>query len=479
VSRPAAQPNIPGRGIVASYGLRFWTLVALIGLGAGLGAVALMELLRAVQQLAWSYHSGGFLEATFLGAVERTSSAHRVLVLAIGGLLAGGSAVLLARRAGAGEVSEAIWLRAGRLPLVASFVRAVQSIVLVALGASLGREAAPQQTGAALASALSERVGVPQWQRRLLVACGAGAGMAAVYNVPLGGALFALEVLLGTLTLPLVLPALATSLIATAVAWIALPRSPTYTIPAYGVSVSQIVWALIIGPIAGLAAVAYIRLIAGAHALRPSGGLRFAAPVLVFTALGALSIAYPQLLGNGRPVVQLALVAQLGVGLLAVLLVLKPLATAACLGSGAPGGLFTPTLAFGVLLGGLLGHGWAEIWPGAPLGSYALIGGAAVLAASMQGPLAAVVLALELTHGADSLIVPILLAVVEATVIARLLGAPSIYSARLSVPEQAAGGSAGPGAPPAERVVGGAWPERPEGEIESPSDLLPASWPAP
>jgi chloride channel protein, CIC family len=337
-------------------------------------------------------------------------------------------------------------------------VRAVQSIVLVALGASLGREAAPQQAGAALASALSERIGVPRWQRRLLVACGAGAGMAAVYNVPLGGALFALEVLLGTLTLPLVLPALATALIATAVAWIALPRSPTYTIPAYGVSASQIVWALIIGPIAGLAAVAYIRLIARAHALRPAGVLRFAAPVLVFTALGALSIAYPQLLGNGRPVVQLALVAQLGAGLLAVLLVLKPLATAACLGSGAPGGLFTPTLAYGVLLGGLLGHGWAQIWPGAPLGSYAIIGGAAVLAASMQGPLAAVVLLLELTHGADSLIVPILLAVVEATVIARLLGAPSIYSARLSLHE----------------------PEgHAEGGMESPSDLLPASWPAP
>jgi len=115
-----------------------------------------------------------------------------------------------------------------------------------------------------------------------------------------------------------------------------------------------------------------------------------------------------------------------------VLLVLKPLATAACLGSGAPGGLFTPTLAYGVLLGGLLGDGWSQLWPGAPLGSYAIIGGAAVLAASMQGPLAAVVLLLELTHHADALMVPILLAVVEATVLARVLGAPSIYSARVS-----------------------------------------------
>jgi H+/Cl- antiporter ClcA len=258
--------------------------------------------------------------------------------------------------------------------------------------------------------------------------------MAAVYNVPLGGALFALEVLLGTVTLPLVLPALATALIATAIAWIALPTHPTYSIPSYGVSATEIVWALWVGPLAGLAAVAYVRLIARAHALAPTGWLALAAPILTFTALGALAIAYPQLLGNGKGVVQLALVGRLGVVLLAVLLVLKPLASAACLGSGAPGGLFTPTLAFGVLLGGLLGYSWSEIWPGASLGAYAIIGGAAVLGACMQGPLAAVVLLLELTHHAEGLMVPVLLAVVEATVVARLLRAPSIYSARLGRP---------------------------------------------
>jgi CIC family chloride channel protein len=422
------QPNVPGRGIVASYSARFWLLVVLIGLAAGLGGAGLIELLRAVQHLAWSYHSGDFLDA-----VERTSSTRRVLVLLVGGVVAGAGTMLLGRHS-PGEVSETLWLRGARVPFWASIARAIHSIVIVALGASLGREAAPQQVGAAVASSLSEWAKLPDWQRRLLVACGAGAGMAAVYNVPLGGALFALEVLLGTLTLPLVLPALATSLIATATAWIALPTAPTYTIPTYPVHGSQIVWAILVGPIAGLAAIAWIWLIGRAHAMRPSGWQRLAAPVVVFTALGALAIAYPQLLGNGKPVVQLALVAKLSVALLAVLLVLKPLVTAACLGSGAPGGLFTPTLAYGVLLGGLLGEGWAQIWPGAELGGYAIIGGAAVLAASMQGPLAAVVLLLELTHHADALMVPTLIAVVEATVLARVMGAPSIYSARLSAP---------------------------------------------
>jgi chloride channel protein, CIC family len=418
---------VPGRGITASYGPRFWLLVVVIGVGAGLGGAALMELLHAVQHLAWSYHIGTFLEG-----VQGASAGRRVLVLLIGGVVAGAMGLALAGRGGGGEVSEAIWVGQARLPLLTSAVRAAYSIVIVGLGASLGREAAPQRFGAAVASALCDWAKLARWQRRLLVACGAGAGMAAVYNVPFGGALFALEVLLGTLALPLVLPALATSLIATAVAWIALPTAPTYSIPAYDVSASQIVWALIIGPIAGLAAIAWIRLIARAQAMRPTtGALRLLAPIVVFAALGGVSVAYPQILGNGKNIVQLAFVAQLGVGVVAVLLVLKPLATAACLGSGASGGLFTPTLAYGVLLGGLLGKAWSEIWPGAPLGSYAIIGGAAVLGASMQGPLAAVVLLLELTHRSDALMVPILLATVEATVLARVMRAPSIYSARL------------------------------------------------
>ena len=440
------QPNVPGRGITASYGLRFWLLVALIGTGAGLAGAALIELLRAVQHLAWDYSSGPFLPG-----VEHASDARRVAVLAIGGAVAGLGGLALAR-SGAGDVSDALWLHGARMPLLPSLARGVHSIVIVALGASLGREAAPQQAGAAFASTLSERVGLPDWQRRLLVACGAGAGMAAVYNVPLGGALFALEVLLGTLTLPLVLPALATSLIATAVAWVALPHAPTYDIPHYDIHASQVVWALLVGPLAGLAAVAWIRLVARVHTRRPtSSRARLLAPLVVFTALGALAIQYPQLLGNGKPVVQLALVAQLGAGLLAVLVVLKPLVTAACLRTGAPGGLFTPTLTYGVLLGGLLGKAWTEIWPGAPLGAYAIIGGAAVLGAAMHGPLAAIVLLLELTHNADGLMVPMLLAVVGATVVARLAGAPSIYSARLA---------AGPGH---------------ESDVEPDYELLPAT----
>ena len=425
---PSPQPNVPGRGIVASYRPSFWALVAGIGLAAGLVGAALIALLRLVERAAWSYRSG-----SFVAVAEDAAALHHIVVLALAGVIAGAGMLVLQRLdgAGGGEVSEALWLRAAHLPLGSSVARGVLSIVTVGMGASLGREGAPQLAGAAIASRACERMGIPAWQRQLLVACGAGAGMAAVYNVPLGGALFALEVLLGTITLPLVLPALATTMIATATAWIVVPDEPTYHFPAYGVTAQQIVWAALIGPLAGLAAVLWVRLIARAGALRPSGRGRLWAPIGVFTALGAVSIAYPQLLGNGLDIVQLSLAGQLSFGLIAVLLVLKPLATAACLGSGSPGGLFTPTLAYGVLVGGLLGHAWALLWPGSPTGSYALIGGAAVLAAAMQGPLAAIVLMIELTRHADALMVPMLIAIVPATVVARIARAPSIYSARL------------------------------------------------
>ena len=422
------QPNVPGRGIVASYRLSFWAVAVAVGVIAGLGGAALLELLKGVEHLVWSFQHG-----SFLAAVTRASALHVVLVLFGAGVLTGIGALMIRRLPGfgGGEVSEALWLRDAQLGLVQSLSRGVLSIVTVAMGSSLGREAAPQLVGAAAASRLCDAISMPRWQRRLLVACGAGAGMAAVYNVPLGGALFALEVLLGTITLPLVLPALLTTALATVVAWIVLPNHAVYVIPSYRVAAPLVVWAVLVGPLAGLLAVGWVRLIARVHRLRPTGWGRLVAPMIVLTGLGVVAIKYPQLLGNGQETVQLATVGALSVGLLAALVVLKPLATAACLGSGAPGGLFTPTLTFGVLFGGLVGHAWGGLWPGASPGGYALVGGAAVLAASMQGPLAAIVLILELAPRSQTLVVPLLLAVAGATIIARVLGAPSVYSARL------------------------------------------------
>jgi H+/Cl- antiporter ClcA len=424
------QPNVTGRGIVAGYSARFWATVAVLGVVTGGIAAGLAELLRLVEHVAYGYAKGPFLD----GVEASVGWRHFAALMTAAAIVIVGGLVLGRPRGGseASEVSGSLWLSEGRLPLVSSLVRGVLAIVTVGLGSSMGRESAPQLAGAAIASRLSELDQLPVWQRRLLVASGAGAGFAAIYNVPLGGALFALEVLLGTVSLPFVLPALATSVIATAVAWTALGTKPTYNLPHYMLHPGQqLVFALLAGPLIGLAAVGWVRVVKLAMRLRPKRWGRFVAPVVVFAALAAVSLKYPELLGNGKGVVQVEALGKYSLGLLVVLLVLKPLATGACLGAGSPGGLFTPSLTIGVLLAGVLGTLFNDVWSGAPIGSYAVIGGGAFLAAAMQGPLSGVVLMLELTRNFDSLMAPTLLAVAEGTVIARKLGAPSIYSARL------------------------------------------------
>ncbi|MBO0768290.1 MAG: chloride channel protein [Solirubrobacterales bacterium] len=421
------QPNVTGLGIVASYSARFWGTVGFLGAVAGLGSAGFVALLRAVEHLTY-----GVKAPTLYAAALGAPSWRRVVGLVVAALIVmAGLALLGKRTTGGTEVSEGIWLRSGWLDWPRSLARGVLSIVIVGMGVSLGREAAPQLFGAASGSRVAEWGDFPTWQRRLLVACGAGAGFASVYNVPLGGALMALEVLLGTLALPLVLPALLCSVTATAVAWIFLGDRPLYAVPSFGFHPSQLVFAVVAGPLIGLLAVAWTRLIRWANHARPAGRGRWIAPLGAFMALALLSLQYPELLGNGRSIVQLSLGLKLSLGLLCLLLVLKPVVTAACVASGAPGGLFTPTLALGILFAAVCGSLFGHIYPGADPVSYELIGGGAFLAAAMQGPISGTVLVLELTRRLDPLMVPTVLAVVAATVVARRLGAASIYSARM------------------------------------------------
>ena len=429
--RPAApraeQPNLIAPADVPELTVRFWLLIVGTGLLAGLAGAALMALLSLVEHLTYGYRTGDFL-----AGVEQAGARRRVLALSAAGVLAGAGAWALRRFTGPGgsEVSTALWLHQGRMPFARSVITALVSIVTVGMGASLGREAGPRQAGAALAGRLSDWAGLTSAHRRLLVACGAGAGMACVYNVPLGGALLTLEVMLGSLSLRLVLPVLTTSWIATAMAWTVLPATPTYRVPEVELSPSLMVFAAVLGPVAGLVAVAWVRLVRTAFRHRPRAEWLPVVPVLVFAAVGLLAVPYPQLLGNGKDIVQVALDAGFAVPTLAALLVLKPLATAGSLGSGASGGLFTPTIACGALLGSLAGQGWTRLWPGAAAG-YPVVGAAALLAAALQAPVAAVVMMLELTRRIDALMVPMLIAVTGAMVVSRRMNTPSIYSVRL------------------------------------------------
>ncbi|MCL4423246.1 MAG: chloride channel protein [Actinobacteria bacterium] len=422
------QPNVPASAAGSTFSVRFWLLVVATGIGAGLGADALMALLHSVQHIFYDYRNG-----PFQAAVDRTSALHRVEVLAGAGVFAGLSWMVLRRvtHSHGTSLSEAIWEKQGKMPYLENIANAVLEMVAVGLGAPLGREGAPKDAGGALASKLSDWARLSRSDRRLLVAFGAGAGMAAVYNVPLGGALFSLEVLLGTLSLPLVLPALATSFIATAVSWVALPSTTTYAVAPLHLSDVQIVWALICGPIVGISAILYLRLISLAKMRKPQGWRLLAALTITFTCVGLVAIAYPQILGNGKDVAGLAFAGKLTVPILAGVLVLKPLATSASLRSGAVGGLFTPSLNAGAMVGGLLGFAWLQVFPGSSVGVFAILGSAGFLAAVMQGPLSALVLVMELTGQGLPIMVPLLIVVTGATLTSRALDDRSIYSAPL------------------------------------------------
>lgn len=426
--------QVPPRDLIPSTlrhpaAARFWAAALFTGISTGIGAILLTRLLEVVQQRAWKGSPTDVLQA----AQHATLWRHIDVLLAAAVVTGIGQIALKRLSSGNGiDTTAAIWFQAGRMPAWRTLGSAVLSVVIVGLGVSLGREGAPKQAGAIFANAFSDREQLSDDQRRLLVACGAGAGMGAAYGVPLGGALFSLEVMRGKLALRYVLPALFTALVACGVSWLVLPDAPTYIVPAFASSASVIVWAILVGPIAGVASVAYVRMIAWADRNRPEGWKRLVAPAIVMGPLGIASIWFPQILGNGKDVSQLAFTGQVAPLLLLALLVLKPAATTLCLCSGAPGGMFTPSLTAGALLGGVLGQAWSCFWPGAPPGLFALLGAGAVIGATTQGPISAVVLLMELTGRDRSFILPLLLIVAIATLVARSIETRSIYDAKLT-----------------------------------------------
>ena len=422
------QPNAAGDG-EAALTPRFWAMVALTGVAAGLFGDLMMLILFTVQHLAFGYHRG-----TLESGVGHASDPRRLIVLLSAGAF-GGISWFLLRRCTRGEKSElddVVWGDGARLSFRRSLGTSVISEIVIGMGASIGREAAPKLMGGASAGILASWARLTPAQRRLLMACGGGAGLAAVYNVPLGGALFTAEVMMGSISLPVVLPALACSGIATVTGWLYLPSRATYLdVPGYHATLPLLAWALLAGPVIGVIASGYIRLIGWVTHHQASGRLALIAPVAAFGVLALIGFAYPQLFGNGKDMAHDAFLGSGGLVLLLALFALKPLVTALCLGSGASGGLFTPTLSTGAVLGGAAGIAWSLAWPGSPAGAYALVGAAAMLGAAMQAPLAGLALILELTHGGFGIMIPLILATVTATVVARHIDGYSIYSARL------------------------------------------------
>jgi H+/Cl- antiporter ClcA len=388
-------------------------VTVLTGLGAGLGGMLLARMLHFIQHIAYGYSLHAVISPeSFLEGVTVAAPERRVAVLLGCGLVAGlgwwgvygwGRPLISVRKAvGAADP---------RMPVITTVVHAVLQIVTVALGSPLGREVAPREVGAVFAGWLAHRAGLSVREQQIMVACGAGAGLAAVYNVPLGGAVFVFEVLLGTFSLNVVIPAVATSVIAALVAWIGLGDEAQYTVLHFTISASLVTWSIVAGPIFGFAAYWFTRLTGAARARAPRNWRLVAWCVGVFLVIGLLAIPFPQLLGNGKGPTQLGFDDGLGLGLAAVLLILKLLIVTGSLRAGAEGGLLTPGLTIGALIAIVLGTAWNLVWPPVPTGAFAIVGAGAFLASSMKMPVTAIALIVEFTRIDHDFLVPIIFAV--------------------------------------------------------------------
>lgn len=405
-----------------SYPVRLLAVIT-TGVVAGGAGMVLALILHAIQHYAFGYSSAHVISAeSFLQGVSDSPPLRRITAIIAGGAVAGFGWWLLGRY-GRPRVSikSAVSTPSIPMPTGTTIVHALLQIITVALGSPLGREVAPREMGALAGGVIARRIGLNDDEGRILIACGAGAGLAAVYNVPLAGALFSLEVLLLSFSWEKTFAAVVTSAIAAWTATFGLGNESQYHFTSAELPHTFTLWACAAGPVLGLAAWGFRKTTGKARASVRSNWQMPVICLSAFAVLAALSLFYPQLPGNGKGPMQLAISDGLDYRHAAILLGLKLLVILAVLRGGAEGGLLTPGLTVGGLLSLLLCAGWQLVFPGGEALSFALVGGAAFLAASMQMPLTAVVLVLEFTHMEHSYFVPVLLCTAGSFITCRVL----------------------------------------------------------
>ena len=357
----------------------------------------------------------------------------RLLAPAAGGALAGlllGWARQVPEHKRGGDYMEAVVLGNGDLGVRASLLRALSSAATVASGGAIGREG-PMVQLAALTGALFGRWRkLPVPRRRLFVACGAAAGIAAAYNAPIAGALFVAEIVLRSLAIESLGPLIVAAVAANLVTGQLLDYAPVYHMQALQLRAGspQLLLAAL-GVAAGLLAPAYLALLDSGRALFK----RWSAPPWAQLALGgllvgALSLLSPAVWGNGYSVVNAMLQGDWLWQALLTVLALKLLAVCATVGSGAVGGIFTPTLFAGAVVGALFGNLCQWLWPGLiPVPAAVAVGMGAFLAACTHAPLMSILMLFEMTES-YSVIVPLMAACVLGYSISRVLRPQSIYA---------------------------------------------------
>ncbi|WP_460775859.1 chloride channel protein [Microbacterium sp. GXF7504] len=395
--------------------LRLGLVTLGVGVGAGLAGIAIVAVLNVTAWLAFAHQPGQSLLASF----EATPPWRRFTALLVAGVV-GAVGWYLLRRGDRVRTDEEV-VAGARTPAARTTLDALLQMAVIGLGASTGRELAPRQLGALVGAWLSDRTGLSAGERRALVACGAGAGLAAVYDVPLGGAIFALEVLYLGLRTKVIVMALTTSVVSALLGRMLVPDRPLFELTALEATPSLWLWAVIAGPMLGLGGAWFTRTTAWAVRHRPTGTRILWVMPLVFAGVGLLAWPLPAVLGDGGALSTTAFDARTLLVLLALVIAVKLVATLATFAAGAAGGTMTPSVAFGAALGALTGALWSMVWPGTELAAFAVVGAAAFLASAIRAPITAVVLVLEFTGQGLAFSGPVIVAVAGAALVGRLI----------------------------------------------------------
>ncbi len=424
-------------------------LGALIGLVTGGLAVVFVYLLRIIDGLVWDHslpdlHRFSHESPLAVADVDTFTRFYPLVIVPVGMLLV----VWFVRRfapsaAGHGvpEVMEAVATRSGRISGRVGWVKLLASSANIGMGGSLGKEGPVVQVGSALGSVFGQFFSVKRTHMRTLVGCGAAAGIAAVFNAPIGGVLFALEIIIGTYSLSSFSPIVIASVVGAVTARSILGDQPAFFIPEALHDVLTVLtpWELgayvVLGLGAGLLSVGFTRLLYGVEDLfdgwRTHWALRAGTAGLI---VGGMGVYLPQILGEGHGTMSdLLLGTALPWTLLLTLALLKTLATAVTLGGGGSGGVFMPSLFVGAMVGAAFGQGMEALFPGAvaPTGAYALAGMAALLAGTAHAPLTGILLLFEMSDN-YLLILPLMTASVLATMVSRGMLKDSVYTLKLS-----------------------------------------------
>ena len=360
-----------------------------------------------------------------------------VLVPALGGLVVGPivtRAAPEARGHGVPEVMLAVARNRGVIRARVAVLKAIASAITIGTGGSAGREGPIVQIGSAVGSALGSAFKVSPELVRMFVACGAAGGIAASFNTPIAGVIFALEVILRDFAGRAFATVVISAVTASVVARTLLGQAAFFHAPAYALGSS---WELVpyafLGAVAAVAARAFTlmlyRIEDGFDGLRIPPALK---PALGGLGLGALAWLVPGVLGTGHAEIERALRGELLLSSLALLAVAKMLATSLTLGSGGSGGVFAPSLFIGAMLGGAVGYGVDALVPGLGVqpGAYALVGMGAVFAGGTWAAISAILILFELTRDYE-LILPMMVACVTSVVVAKGLSADTIYTLKL------------------------------------------------